>query len=76
MKSLKKSLELLWIYYFEKIFMELRDIELKDREVKFKREIEELFFKLITASIDDKHKFEQKKGRRKDQLKTLGMFFN
>ena len=48
----------------------------KDREVKMKREIEELFFKPTTASIDDKHKFEQKKGRRKDQLKTLGMFFN
>ena len=28
----------------EKDFMELKDIELKDREVKIKREIEEILF--------------------------------
>ena len=37
----------------EKDFIELKDIELKDREVKIKREIEELFFKLIIVFIDD-----------------------
>ena len=37
----------------EKGFIELKDIELKDREVKIKREIEELFFKLIIVFIDD-----------------------
>ena len=37
----------------EKDFIELKDIELKDREVKIKREIKELFFKLIIVFIDD-----------------------
>ena len=37
----------------EKDFIELKDIELKDREVKIKREVEELFFKLIIVFIDD-----------------------
>ena len=44
----------------EKDFIELKDIELKDREVKIKREIEEIFFKPIMVSIDDMDKFEQK----------------
>ena len=35
-------------------------IELKDREVKIKREIEELFFKPIIVSKDDMDEFEQK----------------
>ena len=35
-------------------------IELKDREVKIKKEIEQLFFKAIMVSIDDMDKFEQK----------------
>ena len=43
-----------------KRFIELKDRELKNRETKIKREIEELFFKLITASIDDIDKLEQK----------------
>ena len=38
----------------------MKDRELKDREVKIKREIEELFFKRIIVSIDDMNKFEQK----------------
>ena len=38
----------------------MKDIELKDREVKTKREIEELFFKPIMVSIDDIDQFEQK----------------
>ena len=38
----------------------MKDRELKDREVKIKREIEELFLKPIIVSIDDIDKFEQK----------------
>ena len=45
---------------FEKDFIELKDRKLKDREVKIKREIEELFFKPIIVFIDDMDKFEQK----------------
>ena len=37
----------------EKSFIELKDMELKDREVKIKREIKELFFKPIIVSVDD-----------------------
>ena len=42
----------------------MKDRELKDREVKIKREIEELFLKPIIVSIDDIDKFEQKKERK------------
>ena len=42
----------------EKDFTELKDRELKDGEVKIKREIGELFFKLIILSVDDMGKFE------------------
>ena len=38
----------------------MKDRELKDREVKIKREIEELFFKPIIVSIDDMNRFEKK----------------
>ena len=38
----------------------MKDSELKDRNVKIKRDKEELFFKLITVSVDDMDKFEQK----------------
>ena len=34
-------------------------MELKDRELKIKREIEELFFKSIIVSIDDMDRFEK-----------------
>ena len=49
----------------EKDFIELKDIELKDRELRIKREIEELFFKPITMSIDGMDKFEQKEMKKK-----------
>ena len=45
----------------EKDFIKLKYSELKDKELKVKREIEELFFKTIIVSIDDMDKFEQKK---------------
>ena len=44
----------------KKDFIELKDRELKNREVKIKREIEELFFKPLIVSLDDTDKFEQK----------------
>ena len=44
----------------ERDFTGLKDREFKDREVKIKREIEDLLFKLIIVSIDDMDKFEQK----------------
>ena len=48
----------------EKDFIKLKDKELKEREVKIKREIEELFFKLIVVSIDDMNNFEEKEIRK------------
>ena len=44
----------------QKDFMKLKDIELKDREVKIKREIEEILCQPIFVSIHDMDKFEQK----------------
>ena len=38
----------------------MKDIELKEREVKNKREIEELFLKPIIVSIDDMDRTEKK----------------
>ena len=54
----------------EKDFIDLKDRELKAREVKFKREIEERFFKPITVSIDDMDKFEQKEIKKKRPIKN------
>ena len=61
----RKYLKIMWRSQFLKVknsFIESEKdfIELKDREVKIKREIEELFFKPIMVSIDDMDKFEQK----------------
>ena len=47
----------------EKDFIELKDIELKDREIKIKREIEELFFKPTIDDMDRFEKIEMKKIR-------------
>ena len=44
----------------EKDFIELNDIELQDREIKTKIEIEKLFLKPIFVSIDDMDKSEKK----------------
>ena len=43
----------------EKCFVKLKDKELKDREEKIKRDIEELFYKVINMSKDDMDKFEE-----------------
>ena len=53
----------------EKDFIELKDRELKEREVKTKREIEELFFKPLSVSEDDMDKFEQKEMKKKRPVK-------
>ena len=45
----------------EKYFIELKDVESKDREVKNKKETEELLFKRIIVSIYDMDRFEKKK---------------
>ena len=50
----------------EKVF-----IELKDRGVKIKREIENLFLKLIIMSIDDMEKFEQKEMKKIRPIKNI-----
>ena len=45
-------------------------IELKDREVQIKREIEELFFKPIILSKDDMYRFEQKEMKKTRPIKN------
>ena len=47
----------------KRYFIESKDRELKDRDLKIKREIEELFFKPITMSIDDMDKTEGNKAK-------------
>ena len=44
----------------QKDLIESKDRELNDREVKIKKEIENLFFKPIIVFIDDMDKFEEK----------------
>ena len=48
----------------------MKKSELKDKEVKIKREIEELFFKPIVVSINDMDKFEEK------EMKKIGPIKN
>ena len=50
--------------------MELKIRELKDREVKIKREIEELFSKPIVVSIEDIDKFEQEEMKKLMPIKN------
>ena len=50
--------------------MRLKEREIKDREVEIKREIEELFFKPITVSIEDIDKFEQKEMKKIRPIKN------
>ena len=49
------------ILELEKDFIDLKDIELNDREIRIDRDIEELFFKAIYVSIDAMGRFEKKK---------------
>ena len=48
----------------------MKDRKLKDKEVKIKREIEELFFKPIIVSIDDMDKFEKKEVKKMRPIKN------
>ena len=48
----------------------MKDIELKGREVKIKREIEKLFLKPIIVSIDDMDEFEQKEMKKIRPIKN------
>ena len=48
----------------------MKDRELKDREVKIKVELEELFLKPINESIDDMDKFEQKEMKKTRPIKS------
>ena len=71
----RKYLKIMWRSQFLKVknsFIESEKdfIELKDREVKIKREIEELFFKPIMVSIDDMDKFEQKEMKKIRPIKN------
>ena len=52
----------------EKDFIELKDRQLKDREVKVKRE---LSFKPIIMSIDDMDSFEQKEVKKIRPIKNI-----
>ena len=63
--KVKNSLLELKIFFFE-----LKDRKLKNREVKIKWKMQELFLKPIIVSADEMDKYERKKW---DQLKTLGM---
>ena len=49
----------------------MKDRELKDREVKIKREIEELFFKPIIVSTDETDKFEQNEMKKIRAIKNI-----
>ena len=57
----------------EQDFIELKDSELKDREVKIEREIDKIFFKSVIVSIDDMDKFEQEEIKKMRPIKNTGM---
>ena len=52
------------LFKLEKAFIELEDTELKDRELKIKKDIEELFIKLIIVSIEDMDRFEEEETKK------------
>ena len=58
-ENIKRNTEML-LLELEKDFIDLKGRELKDREIKLKREIEELFFKLIFFPIEDMDWFEKR----------------
>ena len=61
------------LFKLEQDFIKLKEAELKDREIRIKKEIEELFIKPIIFSVGDMDTFEEEKMKRKDQLKKLAM---
>ena len=48
----------------EKDFIDPKDTKLKNREIKIKREIEELLVKPIFVSIEDMNRFEKKRWKK------------
>ena len=56
---------------YGKDFIDLKDKELKDRKVKIKREMEEVFFKPIIVSIDDMDQFEEKEMKKIRPIKII-----
>ena len=56
--------------------MKLKDWELKNREEKFKREIEEPFHKLIIVSKGDMDKFEEQEMKKIRSIKKLVWLVN
>ena len=56
---------------YGKDFIDLKDKELKDRKVKIKREMEEVFFKPIIVSIDDMDQFEEKEMKKTRPIKII-----
>ena len=61
------------ILELEQFFMELKEGELKDREEKIKREIKELFCKLIIVSKVDMDKFEEEEINNIRPIKKVAM---
>ena len=59
----KKNIKNIFISFFDNIYIynKIYKRERKDREVKIKREIEELFFKPIIVSTDDMDELNKKK---------------
>ena len=53
----------------------MKDIELKEREVKIKREIKKLFFKPIIVSIDDMDRFERKEMKKIRPIKNTWFYW-
>ena len=58
------------IFKLEKGFIELKDTELKNREIKIKKEIEELFIKPANVSIEDMDRFKEEEMKKIRPIKN------
>ena len=68
----KKIIKNIFISFFDNIYIynKIYKRERKDREVKIKREIEELFFKPIIVSTDDMDQLKQKEMKKIRPIKN------
>ena len=68
----KKIIKNIFISFFDNIYIynKIYKRERKDREVKIKREIEELFFKPIIVSTDDMDELKQKEMKKIRSIKN------
>ena len=68
----KKNIKNIFISFFDNIYIynKIYKRERKDREVKIKREIEELFFKPIIVSTDDMDQLKQKEMKKIRPIKN------